>query len=194
MRAPTLSATLSALVVTAVLAACGGGAASTGTTPTGVGTNAAAFGDGGVSSLDSDAGVPTTVAPADGAATGGTKLPNIGATRGPEPGRTRDDVLALVKTRKTQARACYDAALKDHPGMEGEISMRWTIDPKGNVTDVAVDPTNSQFALPEVANCLASIIMSFHFPESARGLETHASYPWTFHPHGSPAAAGNSNP
>jgi hypothetical protein len=194
MRAPivsvSLSASLPALVVAAVLAACGGGAASTSAT-TPAGTNAAAFGDGGVSSLDIDAGVPTTVPPLDGMADGsGTKLPNVGATRGPEPGRTKEDVLAMVKSRKAQARACYDAALKDHPGMEGTVALKWTIDPKGNVTDVAVDSINSQFALPEVTNCLSTIVMSFHFPESVRGLETHASYPWTFHPRGTPAGGG----
>ena len=188
MRAPTSILLAPAFVVTAAVVACGGASVSNAPPGTTNGPDPAAFGDGGVSSLGIDGGVPSTVPPLAGASAGGEKLPNVGATRGPEPGRTKEDILALVKTRKTQTRACYDAALKDHPGMEGTVTIRWTIDPKGNVTEVAGDPTNSQILEPTVTNCLIGIVMSFHFPESARGLETHASYPWTFHPRGTPAA------
>ncbi len=190
MRAPIVSISASALVILSALVACGGGNAS----GPSVGVNGsgqappAELGDAGaVASLDIDAGAPSTVAPLPGAATGGEKLPNVGATRGPEPGRSKEDILALVKTRKTQARACYDAALKTHPGIEGQIVIRWTIDPKGNVTEVALDNNSSAIVEPAVSSCLIGIVMSFHFPESVRGLETHASYPWTFHPRGTPA-------
>ncbi len=193
MRAPILSISASALVTVSALVACGGGnanAPSVGVNGTGQ-APPAEIADAGVSSLDIDAGAPSTVAPLPGAASGGDKLPNVGATRGPEPGRSKEDILALVKTRKSQARACYDAAVKDHPGIEGQIVIRWTIDPKGNVTEVALDSNSSAIVEPAVSSCLIGLVKSFHFPESVRGLETHASYPWTFHPRGTPAESGN---
>src|SRR5262249_34320651 len=38
-----------------------------------------------------------------------------------EPGRRRDDIKTIILTHRDEARACYDKALKDHPGIEGDL-------------------------------------------------------------------------
>jgi hypothetical protein len=139
----------------------------------------------------------TTLALPDGGELQGAKLAssssttialkgNGAATPGPheqEPGRAVKDIQVIVQSRRDEARACYDAALANHPGIEGDIDIAWTIDPKGNVTDAHVDSSRTQILEPSVGTCISSIISRIRFAESAKGFETHAHYPFNFHPH-----------
>jgi hypothetical protein len=101
------------------------------------------------------------------------------------------DIKAIVVAHRDDARACYDAALKDHPGIEGDLVIQWTIDPKGNVTAVTEDTSRSQITEPTVVACVAKIIQAIQFAPSAGGFETKAYYPFNFHPrHSQPSSGG----
>jgi hypothetical protein len=112
----------------------------------------------------------------DVALDGGTKPHQI------DVGRSTKDIQAIVVSRRDEARACYDAALKAHPGIEGNLDIQWTIDPKGAVTDISVDTSHSDIVEPTVGNCVIAIIKKIHFNESALGFETRTHYPFNFHP------------
>jgi hypothetical protein len=100
----------------------------------------------------------------------------------PDVGRSNKDIQAIVVSRRDEARACYDAAIKAHPGIEGNLDIQWTIDPKGVVTDISVDTSHSDILEPTVGNCVMAIIKKIHFNESAKGFETRTHYPFNFHP------------
>ena len=100
-----------------------------------------------------------------------------------EPGRGPEDIRAIIMARRDEARACYDAGLKDHPGIEGDLVIAWTIDPKGNVTQASLDSSRSQIAEPTVVACVTDIIKKVQFAPSPGGFETKAFYPFNFHPH-----------
>jgi hypothetical protein len=87
-----------------------------------------------------------------------------------------------VVAHRDEARACYDKALSAHPGIEGDLVMRWTVDPKGAVTQVSNDAARSQIVEPSVVACIADILMKIQFAPSQRGFETKAFYPFNFHP------------
>jgi hypothetical protein len=89
----------------------------------------------------------------------------------------------MVVAHRDEARACYDAALEGHPGIEGDIVIDWTIDPKGNVTDTSLDSSRSQIAEPTLVSCLAGIIKKLQFAASPGGFESKAFYPFNFQPH-----------
>lgn len=99
-----------------------------------------------------------------------------------EPGRTAGDIKTIVSARRDEARACYDKALAAHPGIEGDIDIRWVIDPQGNVTDASVDTSKSQILEPSVGTCIIDVIKKIKFAASAKGYETRAHYPFNFHP------------
>ena len=103
------------------------------------------------------------------------------ASRQPEPGRSVADIKAIISTHRDEARACYDNALSTHPG-EGNLDVRWTIDPSGNVTDVELDTSRSDILEPTVGSCVVAIVKKIHFAASAKGFETKAHYPFNFHP------------
>lgn len=106
-----------------------------------------------------------------------------------EQGRSAKDLQAIIGARRDEARACYDKGLKDHPGIEGDLDVKWVIDPQGNVTDVSVDTTKSQILEPSVGTCIVDIIKKIKFAPSPKGHETRAHYPFNFHPRNQPAKA-----
>jgi hypothetical protein len=98
-----------------------------------------------------------------------------------EPGRGVKDIQAIVASRRDDARACYDNALKTHPGIEGDIDIKWVIDPKGNVSDITIDEGKSTIHEPSVGKCISAVIQKIKFAESAKGFETRTHYPFNFH-------------
>ncbi|HXX69630.1 MAG TPA: AgmX/PglI C-terminal domain-containing protein [Polyangiaceae bacterium] len=136
----------------------------------------------------------TTNALGDGGETSGVKLaesqptaspaPSASAGRGRahEPGRGIEDIRAIVIAHRDEARACYDKALASHPGIEGDLVVSFTIDPKGIVSQAALDTARSQIVEPQAAACIVGIIKRIRFAPSPGGYETRASYPFNFHP------------
>jgi len=111
---------------------------------------------------------------------GGPK--STGGQSAQEPGRTAKDIQAIVSARRDEARACYDKGLTTHPGIEGDLDVKWVIDPQGNVTDAAVDTGKSSILEPSVGACVVDVIKKIKFAASAKGYETRAHYPFNFHP------------
>ena len=175
--------------------ACGGGGATADGAKTPGGPEATSA-DGGPAPVSE--APTTTVALADGGDLQGAKLTetrtvaapassaNAAPPKGPhahEAGRGPEDIRAIVIAHRDEARACYDAGLKDHPGIEGDLVIAWTIDPKGNVTQAASDSSRSQIMEPTVVACVTDIIKKIQFAASPGGFETRAFYPFNFHPH-----------
>lgn len=111
---------------------------------------------------------------------------DAGSKAGPghaqEPGRRREDIQAIVMAHRDEARACYDNGLKNHPGIEGDLAVKFVIDPHGTVTDASVDSAKSTIREPTVGSCIAEVIKRIKFAPSKGGFETRASYPFNFHP------------
>jgi hypothetical protein len=174
---------------------CGGAAAAGDGTKTPQPTGESA--DAGPAAPSASAGPSTTTTDLPDAAASPSRLPQVttpaagdaGAATGHgelhthEVGRTPADIRASVVAHRDEARACYDKALPDHPGIEGDLVIQWTIDPKGNVTQTSVDTTRSQITEPSVAACIANVIKGIQFAASPGGYETKAFYPFNFHPH-----------
>lgn len=136
----------------------------------------------------------TTTATLSDVGDGGTKLEESPARpegeRAPkgskphthDPGRSPEDIRAIVVAHRDEARACYDKALKDHPGIEGDLVIQWTIDPKGSVTAASLDTSRSTITESGVVMCVAEVIRKIQFAPSAGRFETKAHYPFNFHP------------
>lgn len=128
--------------------------------------------------VESKASAADAAAPAPSASAAATSH----GARAHEPGRSVADIRAIVIAHRDEARACYDQALADHPGIEGDLVVDWTIDPKGNVSRISLDTARSQIVEPTVGACVVGIIKKIQFASSPGGYETRASYPFNFHP------------
>lgn len=189
-----------------VLAACGNSSGSGGSkTPDNTGSSGGSSGggSGGGDAAATDAGGPpsTTVMLGDGGELQGTKLQTSGtvvmpssAGAGPsgvgesssEPGRKPEDIMTIIKTRRDDFRACYDAQLKAHPTMKGNIDLEWVVDPKGNVSSAKINESKSTIQVQEVSDCMIKTVKAIKFAESKKGFETKMHYPFNFNPNGAP--------
>jgi hypothetical protein len=117
-------------------------------------------------------------------------MPDTGPGHGPhqsEPGRSVKDIQVIVQAHRDEARACYDQVQQTRPDptMKGNLDVKWTIDPTGKVTDIAIED-RSDIHDPAIGKCVMDIIKGIHFAVSAKGFETRAHYPFNFNPHNSP--------
>jgi periplasmic protein TonB len=159
-------------------AAATSGSASEGQSTSGGTTTTMQLGDGGDLQGAKLGGSVHTTTESKGA--GGPK--STGGQSANEPGRSAKDIQTIVAVRRDEARACYDKALAAHPGIEGDLDIKWVIDPQGNVTEASVDTTKSQILEPSVGACVVEVIKKIKFAASAKGYETRAHYPFNFHP------------
>jgi hypothetical protein len=210
----------SGLLVTlfAVPLACGGGQAagvnpaakSPDTAATGAPSPASTESSGGSAggaALDAGSATTTTTTLGNGGDLQGAKLsethtvasttgsaaptPPPKGPHGHDPGRGPADIRAIVIAHRDEARACYDKSLAAHPGIEGDLVIQWTIDPKGVVTQISEDTARSQITEASVVACVGDVIKKIQFAPSPGGFETKAFYPFNFHPrHGTAAAGG----
>jgi hypothetical protein len=190
----TIIAVLAACFI--VPSACGGGQATREATQS-PDNPPSPGGSGGGAAESATYGGTTTTTISDAGDTQGVKLAEVHPTastsasaevppkagHGHDPGRGQSDIGAIVIAHKEEARACYDKALVDHPGIEGDLVVTWTIDPKGNVVQTSLDTSRSQIVEPTAAACIEGIIKKIQFAPSPGGFETKASYPFKFHPH-----------
>jgi hypothetical protein len=195
----SLAGSSSMVVMSLIILGCGGGAAPAAgaSSPEGPGPSAAGPTDAGVSKTDDSTAPTTTLALGDGGDLQGSKLvethtsapaPAASAdaakpAHGHDVGRSPQDIRAIIQAHRDEARACYDAGVKDHPGIEGDLVIEWTIDPKGNVTQTSLNSAKSQIVEPTVVACVSDVIKKIQFNASAGGYETRAFYPFNFHPH-----------
>jgi len=198
--------------------ACGGGAATADGPKTPDGAGAASAGGAGAAGTGSAGSAPaptdstptttTTTTLGQGGDLQGAKLTTtttVASTQGssaprpskgphtPEPGRGPADIRAIVMAHRDEARACYDAGLNTHPGIEGDLVIQWTIDPKGSVTQFSEDTSRSQIVEPAVVACVGNVIKKIQFAASPAGYETKAFYPFNFHPRGKQGQGGGQN-
>jgi len=123
----------------------------------------------------------TRLSGAEPAASGSAQPPLAALPHAHDPGRGPSDIRARIEAHRDEARACYDSASLHQSGTEGDLVMQWTIDPKGNVTQVSADPQRSQIGDPRVISCIGDVIKKITFAASAAGYETRASFPFHFH-------------
>ncbi|HEY1956319.1 MAG TPA: AgmX/PglI C-terminal domain-containing protein [Polyangiaceae bacterium] len=100
-----------------------------------------------------------------------------------DPGRTQQDLMTIIKSHRDEARACYDAAEKKNPGMQGNLDITFKLDPKGKVVETGIDDSKSDMHDPDLVKCIGDVIRRIPWAPSPRGFETTAQYPFNFHPH-----------
>jgi TonB family protein len=93
------------------------------------------------------------------------------------------DSAVVVRTIKTRIRAiqsCYELELRRNPTLAGKVTVQFSIQTQGNVTDVKV--TNNSTGDDAVANCVANTIGRFRFNPGPQGGSVTYSYPFVFAP------------
>jgi len=96
--------------------------------------------------------------------------------------RGKEEIQQVMAANRDAVRACYDAALAQNPGIQGDLVVDFVIDPHGDVKQAEVNWSQSELHVPEIDTCAVQAVKSFKFPASSRGLESKVSYPFNFKP------------
>jgi len=88
----------------------------------------------------------------------------------------------VIAANREKMRACYDAALKNNPGIQGDLVVGFVINPDGSVKSAEVNWKESELHVPELDSCAVDVLRSLKFPPSSRGLESKVNYPFNFNP------------
>ena len=97
---------------------------------------------------------------------------------------TRNAVVIqeTFKANRPKARACFDESVKKHPGLRGNLTITFVIDPKGKVKQASINTARSDLNVAELNACVIDAVMQIVFPPSSRGFESQGNYPFNFNP------------
>jgi hypothetical protein len=171
----TVNALGALVTITLWFTGCGGGnaAESAPATPTPASPSA--------SSAESSADAPAAPSSAPPAAS--ADAPDEAADNAPGPdSRSSEVIAALVKAHRKDARTCYEAGLKQIPGLKGDVVIHFTLKPSGAVKEAELNTERSTIREPSVVNCVIDVIRGIEFPKSSKGMESTVNYPFNFNP------------
>jgi TonB family protein len=89
-------------------------------------------------------------------------------------------VVNAIKLRISAIKICYERELKRNPSLAGKVTVQFSIQPQGNVTDVQI--TGNTTTDNAVAECVASAVRRFRFNPGPKGGSVSYSYPFVFAP------------
>lgn len=99
-----------------------------------------------------------------------------------EETRTQAVIQDTFMRNRPQVRACFDAQLEKQPGLKGNLTVSFVIDPKGKVKEATINTARSDLAIGELNTCVIEKVMAIEFPPSSRGFESRGNYPFNFNP------------
>ncbi|MBL8783887.1 MAG: energy transducer TonB [Deltaproteobacteria bacterium] len=91
----------------------------------------------------------------------------------------KGNIESVVKRRAGAIRACYEQRLQVKKELQGKISVRWTIDTEGAVSDA--NATNDSMGDSETTNCLLRTVRRMRF-EKPEGGVCVVQWPFVFSP------------
>ncbi|HKP63396.1 MAG TPA: AgmX/PglI C-terminal domain-containing protein [Polyangiales bacterium] len=89
-------------------------------------------------------------------------------------------VVQLIKTRLRAIQMCYEQQLRRNPTLAGKVTVEFTIQTRGNVTDVKVKENSTGDSA--VGTCVANTVSTFRFNPGPQGGSVTYAYPFVFAP------------
>lgn len=96
--------------------------------------------------------------------------------------RSMGVIQKVVMDNRAKVRACYERALKDNPGLRGDMTIHFVLDPEGKVKKAELNTERSTLRAPDVVACAVEELEKMPFPPSSRGMETSVNYPFNLNP------------
>jgi len=91
-------------------------------------------------------------------------------------------IRTVVRTHVGELRSCYEQGLATDPALSGRVSVRFTIDPRGNVSKAAVASSNLPAPTEPVHTCIVAAVKTWRFPVPMGSKEAVVLYPFVLAP------------
>ncbi len=85
-------------------------------------------------------------------------------------------IRRVIRSHRDQIKYCYSKELTRHPNLRGKVSIKFTISPKGFVTQSSVSATSLKNSTVE--RCMTQKIRTWKFPEPKGGGIVIVNYPF----------------
>jgi FHA domain-containing protein len=85
-------------------------------------------------------------------------------------------IRRVIRSHRDQIKYCYSKELTRHPNLRGKVSIKFTISPKGFVTQATVSATSLKNSTVE--RCMTQKIRTWKFPEPKGGGIVIVNYPF----------------
>ena len=109
---------------------------------------------------------------------------NVGVRGGGDVGGAGEfdaaTVQRQIKQRLKSITRCYESELRKNPSLAGKVSVTFTIQERGNVTDAKASENTT--GSPAVADCVTRTISRFRFNPGPDGGSVTFRYPFVFQP------------
>ena len=109
---------------------------------------------------------------------------NVGVSRGGDIGGSGEfdagTVQRQIKQRLKSITRCYESELRKNPSLAGKVTVTFTIQERGNVTDARASENTT--GSPAVAECVTRTISRFRFNPGPDGGSVTFRYPFVFQP------------
>ncbi len=92
--------------------------------------------------------------------------------------RYADDIRAVIRTNRKDVECCYEARLKDHPKLAGQVRVKFTIDSDGTVRSAKMQASSLHNA--DVEHCVIKKILKWQFPKPKGSPIVVVHYPFRF--------------
>ncbi len=92
---------------------------------------------------------------------------------------TKEQIQRVVNKHLMEVRYCYEKELMRKPELAGSITVKWKINPQGEVTDASID--GGTLKDNAVHSCLVQRIKKWRFPEPLGGGFALVIFPFNFH-------------
>jgi TonB family protein len=89
-------------------------------------------------------------------------------------------VQQQIKQRIKSITRCYESELRKNPSLAGKVTVTFTIQQRGNVTDAKA--TENTTGSPGIAECVTRTIGRFRFSPGPEGGSVTFRYPFVFQP------------
>lgn len=99
-----------------------------------------------------------------------------------EETRTSEVIADVVRKQRQLFRDCYEKELARSPGLRGNLTLHFVVDPRGQVSSAEVNTERSTLTQPLLGKCALDALRKLQFPPSSRGFESTVNYPFDFKP------------
>lgn len=93
-------------------------------------------------------------------------------------GYPQDAIRDVVSAHAAEVRHCYETELVGHPGMEGTLTLAFTITPDGSVAGAAAEDDQPHVAA--LTACVITAVQRWSFPAPEDGAAAAVTYPFVF--------------
>jgi hypothetical protein len=98
-------------------------------------------------------------------------------------GLAREVIARVIQEHQSEIKYCYETQLNRNPSLAGKVTVLFTIDGTGAVSDGQVSETTLNNA--DTERCMLAKIRRWKFPEPAGHGVVKVNFPWIFKPAGS---------